>query len=143
MEIPRAGRLTELHVSLAVGHALERQARVEHQVHGAGEVVEHESEFLSWSGFKSYPTPSQRPHPPILIGGTTKKTLERVINAADGTLLKAILETHYLTDDEIRRGSEICVRAGADFVKTGVPLLLLTYVVTLVVTPLIFPFYLG
>ena len=31
----------------------------------------------------------------------------------------------------------------ADFVRTGVPLLLLTYVVTLVVTPLIFPFYPG
>ena len=35
------------------------------------------------------------------------------------TLLKVILETHYLTDDQITRASEICVRAGADFVKTG------------------------
>jgi probable F420-dependent oxidoreductase len=50
----------------------------------SGEVVEHESEFLSWHGFKSYPTPAQKPHPPILIGGTTQKTLERVVNAADG-----------------------------------------------------------
>jgi probable F420-dependent oxidoreductase len=50
----------------------------------SGEVVEHESEFLSWHGFKSYPTPVQKPHPPILIGGTTTKTLHRVVNAADG-----------------------------------------------------------
>ena len=50
----------------------------------SGDVVEHESEFLSWHGFKSYPTPMQQPHPPILIGGTTKKTLERVVSAADG-----------------------------------------------------------
>jgi probable F420-dependent oxidoreductase len=50
----------------------------------SGEVVEHESEFLSWHGFKSYPTPVQEPHPPILIGGTTRKTLQRVVNAADG-----------------------------------------------------------
>jgi len=42
-----------------------------------------------------------------------------VVEAAEGTLLKVILETHYLTDDQIRHGSEICVRAGADFVKTG------------------------
>ena len=42
-----------------------------------------------------------------------------VVEAAEGTLVKVILETHYLTDDEIRRGSEICVRARADFVKTG------------------------
>jgi deoxyribose-phosphate aldolase len=48
-----------------------------------------------------------------------EQDIKAVIDAADGTLLKVILETHYLTDDEIRRGSEICVRAGADFVKTG------------------------
>lgn len=50
----------------------------------SGEVVEHESEFLSWHGFKSHPTPAQKPHPPILIGGTSTKTLERVVNAAEG-----------------------------------------------------------
>ena len=50
----------------------------------SGEVVEHESEFLSWHGFKSYPLPAQTPHPPILIGGVTKKTLERVVTAAQG-----------------------------------------------------------
>jgi len=50
----------------------------------SGDVVEHESEFLSWHGFKSHPTPAQKPHPPILIGGVTKKTLERVVTAAQG-----------------------------------------------------------
>lgn len=33
--------------------------------------------------------------------------------------LKVILETHYLTDDEIRKACEICIRTGVDFVKTG------------------------
>jgi probable F420-dependent oxidoreductase len=50
----------------------------------SGEVVEHESEFLSWHGFKSHPTPAQKPHPPILIGGTTNKTLQRVVRSAQG-----------------------------------------------------------
>jgi probable F420-dependent oxidoreductase len=50
----------------------------------SGELDEHESEFLSWRSFRSYPTPAQKPHPPILIGGTTTKTLQRVVNAADG-----------------------------------------------------------
>ncbi len=50
----------------------------------SGEVVEHESEFLSWHGFKSHPTPAQKPHPPILIGGTSTNTLRRVVSAADG-----------------------------------------------------------
>ncbi|MGB8221843.1 MAG: LLM class F420-dependent oxidoreductase [Polyangiales bacterium] len=49
-----------------------------------GEVVEHESAFLSWHGFMSHPTPVQKPHPPILIGGATTQTLRRVVNAAQG-----------------------------------------------------------
>ncbi len=48
-----------------------------------------------------------------------EQDIKAVIDAAEGRLVKVILETHYLNDDEIRRGSEICVRAGADFVKTG------------------------
>jgi len=48
------------------------------------EVVEHRSEFLSWHDFKSYPTPKQKPHPPILIGGTTTKSLQRVVDSAQG-----------------------------------------------------------
>jgi deoxyribose-phosphate aldolase len=42
-----------------------------------------------------------------------------VVDAAQGTPVKVILEAHYLTDEEIVRGSRIAVRAGAAFVKTG------------------------
>jgi deoxyribose-phosphate aldolase len=42
-----------------------------------------------------------------------------VVEAANGTPVKAILEAHYLTDDQIVRGSRLAVRAGATFVKTG------------------------
>lgn len=45
--------------------------------------------------------------------------IRRVRDATDGTPLKVILECHFLSDDQIRRGSEACVRAGADWVKTG------------------------
>ena len=45
--------------------------------------------------------------------------IRRVRDAADGTPLKVILECHFLSNDQIRRGSETCVRAGADWVKTG------------------------
>jgi probable F420-dependent oxidoreductase len=50
----------------------------------SGEIVDHRSEFLSWHHFKSFPTPVQKPHPPIHIGGTTTKTLERVVDSAQG-----------------------------------------------------------
>ena len=42
-----------------------------------------------------------------------------VVDAAQGTPVKVILEAHYLTDEEIVRGSRMAVRAGAAFVKTG------------------------
>ncbi len=50
----------------------------------SGEVVEHQSDFLSWSGFKSHPTPAQKPHPPLLVGGTSKQALRRVARLGDG-----------------------------------------------------------
>lgn len=45
--------------------------------------------------------------------------VRRVVDAAEGTPVKVILECHFLSDDQIRRASEICVRAAAAFVKTG------------------------
>ena len=48
-----------------------------------GEVVEHESEFLSWSGFKSYPLPIQQPLP-IVIGGSKGRAFERIARFGQG-----------------------------------------------------------
>lgn len=45
--------------------------------------------------------------------------IKAVVDAADGVPVKSILEICYLTDDEIMRGSEIAVKAGVTFVKTG------------------------
>lgn len=42
-----------------------------------------------------------------------------VIAAAEGCPVKVILECHYLAPEEIVRACELCVEAGADFVKTG------------------------
>lgn len=36
-----------------------------------------------------------------------------------GVGVKVIFETCELTEEEIRRGTEICIEAGADFVKTS------------------------
>ena len=45
--------------------------------------------------------------------------IRAVVGAANGKPTKCILEVAYLTDDEIRRGAELAVKAGIDFVKTG------------------------
>ncbi len=50
----------------------------------SGEVVDHNSEFLQWQGFKSYPLPSQKPHPPIIIGGHSRAALQRTAVMGDG-----------------------------------------------------------
>ena len=49
----------------------------------SGETVEHKSEFLDWTGFKSYPVPIQTPFP-VVIGGTKGKAFERTARYANG-----------------------------------------------------------
>lgn len=49
----------------------------------SGEVVEHQSEFVSWSGFKSYPLPVQKPLP-VIIGGAKGKAFERIAKYGQG-----------------------------------------------------------
>ena len=50
----------------------------------SGEVVEHQSDFLNWSGFHSYPTPVQNGGVPIIIGGSKGKAFERIAKLGDG-----------------------------------------------------------
>ena len=45
--------------------------------------------------------------------------VKAVVDAANGTLIKVILETCLLTEDEIKKACELCVEAKADFVKTS------------------------
>jgi deoxyribose-phosphate aldolase len=49
----------------------------------------------------------------------TEKEVRAVRAATGGVLLKVILETAALTDDEIVRACIVCQEAGADFVKTS------------------------
>ena len=50
----------------------------------SGKLTEHQSKFLDWSGFKSFPLPNQRPHPPIIIGGHSPAALQRTVQMGDG-----------------------------------------------------------
>lgn len=45
--------------------------------------------------------------------------VKAVVEAANGTLVKVILETCLLTEEEIKKACELCVEAKADFVKTS------------------------
>ena len=45
--------------------------------------------------------------------------ISKVITACQGKNLKVILETDLLTKEEIKKACELCIKAGADFVKTS------------------------
>ena len=49
----------------------------------SGEVVEHQSEFINWSGFKSYPLPVQNPFP-VVMGGVQGKIFHRIAKYGNG-----------------------------------------------------------
>lgn len=49
----------------------------------SGEVVEHESDFISWHNFKSYPVPVQQPFP-VVMGGIKGKIFERTAKYGNG-----------------------------------------------------------
>lgn len=65
-----------------------RGARFDDYVEGmrkiwSGDVVEHQSEFINWSGFKSYPLPAQNPMP-LVMGGIKGKIHERIAKYGNG-----------------------------------------------------------
>jgi len=78
----------------------------------SGETVEHESEHLHWTGFKSYPVPIQEPFP-VVIGGSKGKAFERIARYGQGWFaptvapdqLKPMLESLARACDEIGRDS--------------------------------------
>lgn len=73
----------------AVGTPFERRgARFDDYIEAmrkvwSGDVVEHKSDFIDWTGFKSYPVPVQDPFP-IVIGGTKGKAFERTAKYGNG-----------------------------------------------------------
>jgi probable F420-dependent oxidoreductase len=49
----------------------------------SGDTVEHKSDFIHWTRFKSHPTPVQDPFP-VVIGGTKGKVFERTARHGNG-----------------------------------------------------------
>ena len=74
---------------LAAGTPFERRgARFDDYVQAmrkfwSGDVVEHKSDFIEWTGFKSNPAPVQDPFP-VIIGGMKGKVFERIARYGNG-----------------------------------------------------------
>jgi len=45
--------------------------------------------------------------------------IRRVVDAAGEVSIKVIIETYYLSDDDIKKACDVCIKSGAEFVKTS------------------------
>jgi len=48
-----------------------------------------------------------------------RRDVEAVVKAADGRVVKAILETAILTEDELKAAAKICEESGVDYIKNS------------------------
>jgi len=76
----------------------------------SGEVVEHQGEFVQWSGFKSYPLPHG--HLPLHIGGASKAAMRRAAKRGDGWFVP----NHGLKDleESLTEFRAVCDQQGRD-----------------------------
>lgn len=97
----------------------------------SGDVVEHQSDFIQWTNFKSYPLPVQDPLP-VIIGGDKGKVYERIARHGNGWYaptrspedlaprlqeLRAVCEQEGRNYDDIEITAMWTLRGGLDELK--------------------------
>ena len=70
-------------------------------------------EFVNFDPVWSYPKPAQRPHPPILLGGSSDYTLKRVVEFCDGWL--PIARAGFNAKEAVAQLRQAASAAGRDF----------------------------
>ena len=78
----------------------------------SGEVVEHQSDFLNWTNFKSHPIPAQSPLP-IVMGGNKGKILERTAKYGQGWFVPSASPEE--TVEMLERLRRLCDDVDRDF----------------------------
>ena len=78
----------------------------------SGVEVEHQSDYLNWSGFKSYPLPHAPSGPPIIIGGHSPAALRRTVATGDGWF--AFPKSHYELSGLLGQLRDRAAAAGRD-----------------------------
>jgi probable F420-dependent oxidoreductase len=75
------------------------------------EEAEYHGTYYNFPAVRSFPKPAQKPHPPILLGGSSKNVFKRVVEWGNGWMPTASVE-------EIKRGravlNELAEKAGRD-----------------------------
>ena len=75
-------------------------------------------EMVNFDPVWSYPKPAQRPHPPILLGGSSDYTLKRVVEFCDGWL--PIARGGFNAKESVARLRQAASAAGRDYATLSI-----------------------
>lgn len=75
------------------------------RAHMTGEPLDFQGRFLSVSGYSGLPLPVQRPHPPIMIGGGSRRVLQIAAREADIVSLNFNNRSGQIGPDGVRSGT--------------------------------------
>ena len=74
--------------------------------------AEYHGKYYDFPPVKSFPKPYQKPHPPILLGGTARNVFKRTVEWGDGWMPSGS------TSEQIKQGrdtlNQLAVRSGRD-----------------------------
>jgi len=77
------------------------------------EVAQFHGKMVNFDPVWLYPKPAQRPHPPILLGGESDHTLQRVVEFCDGWFPRA--RPGFTAKEAVERLRRAAAAAGRDF----------------------------
>ena len=84
-----------------------------------GEPLDIAGDFIRWSGFHGTPSPSQKPYPPLMIGGGSRKILHFAGQEADIVSLNFNNRAGMLGPDGMSSGLAAATAKKIDWVKSG------------------------
>ena len=102
----------------------ERFSRLAETVHAykafmSGEPLDIDGDCIRWSGFAGTPAPAQKPWPPLMIGGGSRKILEFAGREADIVSLNFNNRAGMLGPDGMASGLAAATARKIDWVKRG------------------------
>ena len=74
--------------------------------------AEYHGKYYNFPPVKSYPKPAQQPHPPIIIGGSARNVLRRIVSHGDGWLPNRITPAE--VEDSRKRLDAMAEEVGRD-----------------------------
>ena len=85
----------------------------------SGEALDIQGDYINWSGFHGIPAPAQKPYPPLMIGGGSRKILQYAGQEADIVSLNFNNRAGMLGPDGMNSGLAEATRKKIDWISQG------------------------